>query len=38
MKLDLSNWKLNTTHKVGAFGTFYACTLLSELKVKLNVS
>lgn len=32
-KLDLSNWKLNTTLKVDAFGTFYACTLLSELKV-----
>lgn len=32
-KLDLSNWKLNTTHEIDAFGTFYACTLLSELKV-----
>ena len=33
MKLVVSNWKLNTTHKIDAFGTFYACTLLSELKV-----
>ena len=32
-KLDLSSWKLNTALQVGAFDTFYACTLFSELKV-----